>query len=255
MKSCRFCAVLAVSIMLLSCSFSYAAEFTSYFRIAREYAEDSVKAIQTWTGREITVEGNVLVSGPNEEGNLVIGLAAESVTLPFKHVVYGFIFSGVPEESSMIMQGQKVRLSGKVTEIEKGLADDDNVLTITAESSKLVQAQAAEFTHFFRIPDDADMNYEAAKRTWMGKRINIEGQILHLHVDDERNFIAVNLYAKSRILPSIDEVGYMFFFVAPPEEVRNLKEGQTVRISGKIFEINKGNKILMIELDSSLLLF
>lgn len=255
MKSCRFCAVLAVSIMLLSCSFSYAAEFTSYFRIAREYAEDSVKAVQTWTGREITVEGNILVSGPNEEGNLVIGLAAESVTLPFKHVVYGFIFSGVPEESSMITQGQKVRISGKVTEIEKGLADDDNVLTITAESSKLVQAQAAEFTHFFRIPDDADRDYETAKRVWTGKRINIEGQILNIHKDNDGKFVAVNLYAKSRILPSIDEVGYMFFFLGMPEEVVRLKDGQTVRISGKVYSIDKSDKVLMIGLDSSLLLF
>ena len=255
MKNCKFCVVLAAVMLLMFCEISSAAEFTSYFRIAREYAEDSEKAIQTWTGKEITVEGNVLVSGPDNNQNLVIGLAAESVTLPFKNVVYGFIFSGVPEESSAITKGYKVRVSGKVTEIKKELWDNDNVLTITAEASKLIQAQAAEFTHFFRIPDDADMNYEAAQRTWMGKRINIEGQILNLHVDNERNYIAVNLYAKSRILPSIDEVGYMFFFVNPSDEVRNLKEGQTVRASGKVYSIDKSDKVLMIGLDSSLLLF
>ena len=242
-------------LAVLSCRSAGAAQFSSYFRIAKDYATNEEEARKTWIGKEISIEGNVLVSGPNEEGNLVVALAAESLTLSYDVVVYAFMFDGVPEESAIIEKGHKVRITGTLKEIEKEFWDQKNVLDITVSSSKLVQAQTEDFTHFFRIPDYADRDYDAAKRMWLGKRINIEGQVFRTHLDNERRFIAVELYAKTRILSSIDEVGYIFFINGIPDEVAALKEGQTVRISGKVDSITKDDRVLITGLVSSLLLF
>ena len=255
MKFSKLCVLTAVLLAVLSCRGAVAAQYFSYFRIARDYAANEEEARKTWIGKEISIEGNVLVSGPNGEGNLVVGLAAESLTLSYDAVVYAFLFEGVPEESVMIEKGRKVRITGTVTEIEKEFWDQKNVLNITAVSSKLVQAQTEEFTHFFRIPDDADRDYDAAKRMWLGKRISLEGQVFRTHLDDERRFIAVELYAKTRILSSIDEVGYVFFINGIPDEAAALKAGQTVRISGKVDSITKDGRVLLTGLVSSLLLF
>ena len=151
-----------------------------------------------------------------------------------------------------------MRISGKVQtmEINKNLGDENkDSFVIELVSPRLIQAEATEFTHFFRIPDDADRDFEATKRTWLGKRINIEGQILNLQIKHENNFIAVHLYAKTRVLSSINEVGYLFFFNGIPEEIAELKEGQKVRISGKIYEIVKEDQFIITSLKSSLLLF
>ncbi len=245
----------AVLLAVLSCRSAGAAQFSSYFRIAKDYATNEEEARKTWIGKEISIEGNVLVSGPDRNGNLVVGLAAESLTLSYDVVVYTFLFEGVPEESVMIEQWQKVRISGTITEITKEFWDQKNVLDITVSSSKLVQAQTEDFTHFFRIADDADRDYDAAKRMWLGKRINIEGQVVEIRPNSELGYIAVILYGQPRILPSIDEVGYIFFINGIPDEAAALKAGQTVRISGKVDSITKNGRVLITNLVSSLLLF
>ena len=151
-----------------------------------------------------------------------------------------------------------MRISGKVQtmEINKNLGDENkDSFVIELVSPRLIQAEATEFTHFFRIPDDADRDFEATKRTWLGKRISIEGQVLNSQINHEYNYIVVSLYAQTRILSSTNEVGYMFFFNGIPEEAAELKEGQKVRISGKIIEIVKGDKVIITSLASSLLLF
>ena len=97
MKFSKFYVLMtAVLLVLSSCSGVWAAQFSSYFKIARDYAANEEEARKTWIGKEISIEGNVLVSGPNGDGNLVVALAAESLTLSYDVVVYGFIFDGIP---------------------------------------------------------------------------------------------------------------------------------------------------------------
>ena len=96
-------------------------------------------------------------------------------------------------------------------------------------------ANALEVTPYFKIAQEYSANPQKTMRKWINKDICIEAVISSIGVNAKGGAF-IMFHEKATNLP-IEFVAYGFHFRSIPEKVKALREGQKVKLRGKITEI------------------
>ena len=113
-----------------------------FFTIPVMYERDPEITKKSWLGKEIIIEHEIgLISFVDDDGNAadsgnaMITFVGKASYLNVQNVGYMFLFDGTPDEIAKLTQGQKIKISGIVTEITL----KENIYIIVVTSSKLVE--------------------------------------------------------------------------------------------------------------------
>ncbi|MBR1486261.1 MAG: hypothetical protein IJ597_03300 [Synergistaceae bacterium] len=114
--------ILSIVGVLLLCSVACAIEALPYFKISREYADNSFKARQVWLNKEICISGEVVENVISDGGDTVIVLSdgnnGQDTIGKYNTVMYFFRFNGVSQDAKFLQKGQWIKLAGKIEDIE-----------------------------------------------------------------------------------------------------------------------------------------
>lgn len=112
-----------------------------------------------------------------------------------------------------------------------------------------VTANAVEVTPYLKIARDYEANAIRATKNWIGKTICIEAEVYRADINDSGN--AVVWVAREDKPNSLVGVTYFFFFDGTPDEVTEIETGDTVKISGKVFDLQTNKNMLIVRSVSS----
>lgn len=123
------------------------------------------------------------------------------------------------------------------------------LITVSVMLLSSVAANAVEVTPYLKIARDYEASAIKARKNWVGKTICIEAEVYRADVNDKGD--AVVWVAREDKPNSLIGVTYFFFFEGIPDEVTEIETGDTVKISGKVFDLQTNKNMLIVRSVSS----